>query len=52
MDKIKILKDSTEIKITQQLIREIENDNTWNQEKIKERALTLADIAFDKVWKI
>lgn len=51
-EKIIILKGSTEIKITQKLLSQIEPTGIWNEDSIKNRALDLATIAFDKVWKI
>lgn len=51
-EKIAILKESTEIKITQKLLSQIEPTGVWNEESIKQRSLELANIAFDKVWKI
>ncbi len=51
-DKIIILKESTEVKITQKLLSQIEPTGIWNEESIKSRAIELANVAFDKVWKI
>lgn len=51
-EKIKILKTSTDIKITQELLEEIDNDGIWNEVSIRNRAMKLADIAYDKVWNI
>jgi hypothetical protein len=51
-EKIKILKESTEIKMTQKLILDIESNTVWNEESIKLRSIELANLAFDKVWKI
>jgi hypothetical protein len=51
-EKIKILKESTEIKMTQKLMSDIELSGIWNEESIKLRSSELANLAFDKVWKI
>ncbi len=51
-EKIKILKEATEIKITQDLLSQIERKAVWNESLIKSRAEDLAKIAFDKIWKI
>lgn len=52
IDKIAILKGSTEIKITQKLLSQIEPTGIWNEDSIKQRSVELANIAFDQVWKI
>jgi len=52
LEKIKILKDSTEIKITQELLKEIEKDGVWNESSIKERTAKLAYISYNEVWRI
>lgn len=49
-EKVKILKDSTEIKITQELLAEIEGGEIWNESTINDRAKKLAELAYDKVW--
>ncbi len=51
-EKIAILKESTEIKITQKLLSEIEIVGVWNEDLIHKRSVELANIAFDNVWKI
>lgn len=51
-EKIKILKNSTEIKITQEILKEIEKNGVWNESSIRERASKLAEISYNEVWKL
>lgn len=51
-EKIAILKGATEIKMTQELLSQIEPTGIWNENSIKDRSIELANISFDKVWKI
>lgn len=51
--KVHLLKESTEIKMTRQLIEEVEDNGfIWNEETIKDRAKYLAEQAYEKVWVI
>ncbi len=51
-EKIKILKESTEIKMTKKLLSQVEVTGIWNEDSIRQRSVELANIAFDEVWKI
>lgn len=50
-DKLEILKDATEIKITKELLVELEKNSVWDEDAIRNRANTLADEAY-RVWAI
>ncbi len=51
-DKIKILEDSTEIKMTKELLEDIKvNNSIWSEKEINARADKMAEEAYNYIWK-